>query len=436
MADTLVITDDMLNSGDYLDRLAGLDPTGEQEEIAPPVTPPATPPAAPPVTPPVEKPAEKPPEAPAETPPVVPPAEEPPPAEKTAETPPPAEKPAAKDLYPDLQLSPHAKPSTSTAFASLKERAFRDLSERDTKIEALTKELQTVKEAATPPAEPLTDDIKAELAQLRAFRESVALEGDPVFVKKYEEPLKALDESLFTQLKGLGLADESVAKIKELGVGEVDWDKIKEALGPRAKPLIDRKLMERDALIEGKSKALENARSNYDAAVKERRELSSLREQEDLGKAQTEFDGYLTKVEALKAKPIPVTASPEERAQLTAYNKSLASAIAEGRGALAHSGTPEGRAELAAIVALSRVLRTRADAAEGSARSEQTAHAATKAELAKLRTELEATKKTLSDVKAAGRATSARTQTPVRPPGGIDLRDTNSALDELARSAE
>lgn len=421
----LQFTDDMLDSASFLDKLASAEagdppkPAPEDPEEIEPLVTPETPPVAPVVPP---------------TAPVVPPAApvEPP----VTPVVPPAEPPPFVDPYPDVKLSPHARASTGEQFTQLKMRAQRDLQERDTELARIKAEVEELRTKAT--AEPITDEVRTELNTLRAFRESVAVEGDPVFVRKYEAPIQKVDEALFERLKTGGLADDTIAKIKEIGVGQLDWAPVLASL-PSLKPFIERKLQERDGLDERKREAIKAVRTNYEAAVAERREAVTLRQQEEAEESTKAYEQFLPTVPQLKVTAIPIGATPEERARLTAANKAVQDALALGKGLLNVSNSPSGRAEAATVAALAHVFKVEAAGARAAFTQEETAHRTTRAELDKLRATLKTTQDELAKLRGAGRTVLDKPLTqgggaPANTGPGL-LASSQEALDYYARNA-
>jgi len=347
------------------------------------------------------------------------PAEAKPGTEKAAETP-------FTDPYPDVALSRHARAETGQQFTKLKMRAAADLAARDAKLaEAAAKIAELEKQQ---PAEALTDDVKAELNTLRAFRESIALEGDPIFVKKYDEPINNLDQAVLNRLKTEGFTDEDLAKIKEIGVGNLEWSKVLEAR-PGLAPFINRKLGERDGLVEKKQEAAQRAKTDYAAAVAEQRGVSEARRQEEVKASTTSYEKFVSEVAPLRVVPIPADASPEQRSQLIAANKAVTDALHLGKSLLLNAATPEGRAEAAAIAALAQVFKHQATGASGAYTAEAAAHTKTKSDLDVATKELAKVKQELDALRAAGRIAPSRVAAAKAAPGGVgEFASANEAL--------
>jgi hypothetical protein len=369
----------------------------EPEEVIPvtdpaPVTPIVeTPPVVDPVTPVVVDPA-----------PVTPVVETPP----AVVDPPPEVKPDV-DPYPEFKLSPHARPATAEQFTKLKARAQQDIATRESELATLRQKISELESRPAPP-EPLTDDVKAELNTLRAFRESIAIEGDPIFEAKYGTPIQKLDETVLGKLKEAGFTDENLTKVKEIGVDKLDWTQVLNSV-PALKPFIDRKLLERDGLVERKVEAIKAARTNYDSAVAERREAATVREQQDLQTATGDYERFLTGVPQLKTQIIPADATPEKKAELQNANRAIASAIDLGKKLVAISNTPAGRAETATVAALAHVFKQQAQGAMSAYSSEKAAHDVAKTELGSVKSELTKVKDELSKLRSSGRTVTTST---------------------------
>lgn len=412
-------TDSTLDPEAALARFAGT-AAPEPDEVETP----AEKPEANPAEKPVEKPAEKPEAKPVEK------LETPAPEEKPApETPP--EAPKAADPYPDVQLGPHARPNTAATFATLKDRVARDLADRDAKLAAATAELEQLR--AKPAIDP---SIESEMAELKAFRESVALEGDPIFDKKFNAPLAKTEEDILGKLKASGMSDEDIAQIKTIGVDKLDWNAVFAGL-PGVKYFVERKLGEREALNEARTNALKEARGNLSKAVAQRAELETLRATEITGKATELFSGHTKELPLLKKEVVLPTDTPERKAAAAERNKVIDAAVAEGRAILSKLDSPEGRAEAAAIVSLAWTFRTERDALAKRLQGIGSEHKAAADELtkqvSKLTADLAAANEQLAKFRKSSGLPGTSASRPVAPAGNAAIFET--ADEALAKFA-
>jgi hypothetical protein len=181
-----------------------------------------------------------------------------------------AAKAAEADPYKDVELPANARGKSAEAFATVKARAAADLAKRDEQIETLKTELEQTKARL---ADPLPEDAKKEIEELRLFRAKLDLQADPEFNKKYDGQIDKLHEFIYSQIKD-AVGDEGVKKIRELGgLDKVNYEDILGKIeSPHVVRLVQGKLDEIAVLRFDKTRALEVAEGDIKKYVAERQE--------------------------------------------------------------------------------------------------------------------------------------------------------------------
>ena len=290
-------------TGAALDALFATAVPDPDKPLDPPAPKPGEPaaPAAP--TPPEPKPTE--PSAPSGTPPVP----------KPGEATPPAPAPVAKDEFDKVELPPHTKPATAQSFDALKKTAR----ERVAAVEKEREDLKT--KLAALEARPAVDPkVEQELTELRAFRQRLDVEADPAF-KEYVEEISRNEESIFAKLKEAGAGDAVVAKIKEIGIKDLDWETVLEKLPPVARRYIENKLAVNEDLGEQRMRALADAKKNAGEFLAQREKENLQNEIVHRAAADEHFTKVAPQLPWFKLETIPATATPEDKAALEAHNK-------------------------------------------------------------------------------------------------------------------
>lgn len=181
-------------------------------------------------------------------------------ARKTAEDA--ALKTAADGIFKDApSLAPNASPKSSEAFAHVKIHAAREISRRDSELEALRKEKAELTEKLKS---PIPAETAKELEDLRAFRIRLDIEADPKF-KSFDQKVASANEFIYAQLrKAPAITDDIIKQIKEHGGAEkVNMEKILAAVtDPTTRRLIEMKLAEIEITADDKKKAIEAVKSD------------------------------------------------------------------------------------------------------------------------------------------------------------------------------
>lgn len=377
-----LITEDQLDTGSYLDKVL----LGKEVEE--------------PETPKVEEP-EKPEEPKVEEP-------ETPKAEEKPEEP---AKPE-EDVFDSIKLSPHARPSTAESFTKVKELARAEVSKVRQEVEQLRSQLEEAKR--TPGTVAPDEKVLKELEELRNFRESVALEGDPVFKERFDTKLEEIDGQIYDRLKQAGATDADIEKIKQLGgVEALDLEKL--APDPRLRRFVETRLAKKDEIREERTQAVSRGAETRKKFLQEQTESQKKATQKLVEESTAEFDRLAKELDGFKTIEVPKEATPEQKATIENANRYIASKIEDARKLLG-TDNPKTRGELAAGYALAHVFLTERD---GLAK-----------QVAQLRKQLAEADKRVRAAIGAGktvRTDTARSSAPAKP--AVDLRPAGEALD-------
>lgn len=237
-------------------------------------------------------------------------------AEKVA-----AEKKKADEIFKDTPSLPQgASPKSAEAFASVKIKAAQEISAREQKITELE---ARVKEYEAKLQNPVPDEVKKEIDELRQWRAKLDLEVDPKF-KAYDQTVESAREFIYAQLKkSPQITDEAIEKIKKLGGPEnVKMDKIFEAISdPATQRLVEVKLAEIETTKFEKDKALKAARENVSSYLAERQKSLEGVATKHNADTMTHLQSILPKLDYLAEKEIPAGADANTKASIEAHNK-------------------------------------------------------------------------------------------------------------------
>lgn len=247
----------------------------------------------------------------------------------------------APDAFDNFKLSPQAKASTSQAFDALKTEARRVVSERDSEVTKLKARVAELEPLAQPGK--LAPEVEKELGELRAFRDRLAPEGDPVFTTKYEAPILATDEKITAALKAAGASDASIEAAKKIGYDKLHWGPVFQHI-PDAQRGIERLLNQRDDQVESRDKAAKSAGENRAAWSAERSSELTRSDSERGNKASDALNKFVENHVAFKTDGL----APEHA---KAFNDAVRPKVAQIAEML-RSGDPNSLGELAAAAAL------------------------------------------------------------------------------------
>lgn len=251
-----------------------------------------------------------------------------------------AAKAAGKDELDSIELPPHTKPKTGDAFEKVKTLARE-------KIAALEKERTTLesklKEAMEKGNGKLDPAIEKELTELRQFRNKLDVEADPAF-QSYDEKVKGNIDSIFAKLAENNAPKESLDKIREIGVENVDWDAVK--MPPALRRFIETKLASNYELADQKKAALENAKKNADEYLKSRRESFEKKSVDESKAVESEINTLAAEFAWMNPKTAKSGADEAETKAVESHNK-IAGDIKEMMKEAVSDSSPRMRALLA-----------------------------------------------------------------------------------------
>lgn len=231
---------------------------------------------------------------------------------------------SSEDPYKDIALPPSAKGASAAAFAALKERAARDLAERD---EALRKAQERIEELEKKVQEGVVpkeqyETLLTENEALKEWRAKLDVEADPKWAE-YDKKMAQAEEFVYAQLKQHGFGEEVIEKIKELGgPTKVEFGPIFERLkSPSASRLIQKKLDEIEEAETEKQAAIEGAKSRIKEYVEARRK-EFVEALDGHNKATEKAVGELLAKQAYLTKyDLKGASSEEERKNFEEHNK-------------------------------------------------------------------------------------------------------------------
>jgi hypothetical protein len=223
--------------------------------------------------------------------------------------------PPAKDEFDAVELPPHSKPTTALSFEALKKTARE-------KVAAVEKEREEFKaKLAEAQAKPALDPaIEKELTELREFRQKLDVEADPSF-KEYTNEISINEESIFSKLKEAGSSDAVIAKIKEIGIKDLDWDTVLDKLPPVARRYIENKLAVNEDLGEQRTRAINEAKKNSSEFLAEREKKNTQGEIAHFAAAEEHFGKVSVQLPWFKLQKADANATPEQKAAIEAENK-------------------------------------------------------------------------------------------------------------------
>lgn len=326
---------------------------------------------------------------------------------------------AAKDDLDKVELPAYTKPKTVSAFDTVKKLARE-------KLLALTKELETSQTKAKELEEKgngkLDPALEKELKELRAFRSSVDVEADPVFLT-YDVKTKENLDSIYVKLAELKTPAEAIEKIKELGGPEnVDWDSVKMASPLRR--FIESKLANNMELADQKKAALEAAKKNATEYLKTRRAEFEKTTGDESKVVEGEISALAKDFPWMSAKQVRAMASESEAKETEAHNK-IATDIREMMTEAASDSSPRMRALLA--IGTAQFVNLRAE----HARQKQSHEL----EMSKLKKELDESKSLIEKIKKS--STNRLRESPAisgkKEPGQMKTEFNEPTMDAIDR---
>lgn len=232
-----------------------------------------------------------------------------------------AEKKKVDEIFKDTPALPAgASPKSSEAFATVKIKAAQEISARDQKITELEAK---VKDYEAKLQNPVPDEVKKEMDELRQWRAKLDMEVDPKF-KAFDQAAESAREFIYAQLKkSPQVSDEAIEKIKKLGGPEnVKLEKIFEAIAdPTIQRLVEVKIAEIESTKFEKDKALKVARENVTGYLAEKQKSLESVATKHNADTFTHLETILPKLDYLAEKQVPAGADAATKASIEAHNK-------------------------------------------------------------------------------------------------------------------
>lgn len=320
-----------------------------------------------------------------------------------------------------IELPPHARPNTAEAFGRLKAAAKASLEAAQRQADELRAQLAAAP-AAPKPEDLITPEIRAEIDELRRFREAAAIKGDPAYAAKFEKPVTETQEQIFAMLKAEGATAERIETIRKNGLETVDWEPVIGALGnpadrARLRVLLNRHAEAVVAAADASSRGTEFL-TEFAKAQSAEREAKAKAER---AAARSRFNEITGTIPALAPRQVPAGASPEMRASAEQVNRFVAGQVAQVAEVL-EKGGPDDYAAIAAVAAAAQVYHVQNQALVNANRALGTKLADALARLGKL--------------SAAVPPAPGRTSTPpsVVPKKGIESLPLGASFDDAIRA--
>jgi hypothetical protein len=329
---------------------------------------------------------------------------------------------ADDDPYKDIQLPPNVRGKSAEKWAELKTRFKTDLEKRDEEIAALKAQVSE-RDAKLTNTPEVPKETAEELESLRQFKAKLDIEADPNFHKEFDGKIAQAKDFIFTQLEASeNFGKDAVAKIKELGVENVDWDGLADKMGPQTARLVQSRLDTIAIAQHDKKLKLEEVKKDVQTYINKQRESYAERGTKHLEDTEAQLTEFKAKMPFLHdPEPLKATATKEERAVFEAneaHRKNIIDALDEAK----KDDSPYMRAVL--IAGMGQLLNIKP-------RFEQLAEYS-KAQDAKLEKALAWIEK----VKNAGKPKNKETTPETTPPKpGVDYtQDAGSALDAYRKA--
>ena len=297
-----------------------------------------------------------------------------------------ANPPAAKpDRFAGIELPPYAKPGTAASFQKLKDKAEAD-------IVALETQLAELRSKADAPvsADKLPKEVAEELATLRTFRETHALEADPVFEQKFAAPLVAIDDAIYAKFAEIGVPPAAIEQMKGFGgPAALDLDDMYaklEAAGKDTtglKRFVEAKLTSREVLMDDKVKAVKEAKENYGKFAEARKTEQVKAEKAKLDEVAQHLDTMVKLSPQFAVEELPAAATPDQK-KAHETHKSFITGLQTRMSELAKDMNPSNFAQAIAAWGIAHVFKAKLDAETGVTKALQAELATVKGKLDKI----------------------------------------------------
>ena len=323
-------------------------------------------------------------------------------------------KPAGEaDPVDDIKLRSDASPKTRETFEQLKTVYKGRLDAANAKALDLETRL---KELETKAANPLTDDLKKELEDHRAFRAQFDTENDPTFKQKFDTRVSTNYQDIYARLSDHRLPDTELEKLKAMPSAERDAaiDTFLDKLPPGSRRFIESKLIDNQSVQDQRRKELTEVRAKADQILAEKAKAPQDTAQRRLDEVTSIMRPVLAQLPFVHVQEIPATAGAEERKALESRNAFALSAQEMLRRTLLDD-SPQARSDAALALPLAHYYKREYDT---------------------VKAQLAAATERLDGITKAGRtsrtansiASPNRPQTPV---SGKTQQDSGDAVDSL-----
>jgi hypothetical protein len=337
---------------------------------------------------------------------------------------------AANKLFKDAPALPaNASPKSSEAFNAIKIKAAQEISQRDSELEKIRKELEEAREKLKNPVPP---ELENELKDHRAWRAKMDVDSDPKF-KEFDKEVSAAHEFIYAQLKKSPVITEQViAEIKKLGGPEnVNMAKIFDAAkDPTLQRLVESKIADIEMTKFKKDQAIQSAKTNIDQYMTERQKQMQAAATQHTVVTKQRVENLAANLDWLKEKPVDPKAEEAVRGEVEDHNKF----VKETRDQLS-AALQDDSAEMRAIllVGMAQLFNY------------QRLYAASNKQVEALKTQLSDAQKNLGEVtgkwEKVKNASTSRLRESAAPSGGVPKikasTDTNvragDALDAIAK---
>ena len=238
-------------------------------------------------------------------------------------------------------------------------------------ISRLTAEAEALKSKIPADGAALTPEIKKELDDLRTFRAVHDYQHNAEFVNSYVAPVEANNAAILSKLKEAGFSGDHITKIKSIGLAELDWEPVLAALPSVARRVVEGKLIENETINEKKAAAVAAAeKAPGELTAKQSKEAEAVRTQ-DTSKFLGTIDAVLEKVDWMKPKEVPVSATTEQKAAIDKHNAFVKEQYGR-RALMIADNSPEMRGTMLASTLLAYQFKSAAEAAEARAVAAET----------------------------------------------------------------
>lgn len=338
-----------------------------------------------------------------------------------------AAKKVSDELFKDVQLPTNRSPKSAEAFATVKERAAREIENRDRALIDLQAQL---KDAEAKLQNPVPEEIEKELKELREWRAKLDVDADPKF-KEFDQKVAGTEDFIYAQLrKSPVVTDEIIADIKKYGgPANVNLNKLWAAVNdPTLQRIVESRIAEIEQVKFTKEEAIKATKANVSEYVANRAkefETSKSAHNSETEKCLAEVTGKLTWLRPVVADPKAADKAKAE-ADAADHNKF----VAEVKGQLdaaSKDDSPQMRAIL--LAGMAQLLQY-----QRSYEVKKTALAVAEKQVAELTAKLDRFKgASASRIRESAAAPGGKPTEKPASESDIFHTDTKSALNNIAK---